>query len=157
MPDSRWSHGSVARSFAEVSTLGNKELIRAVFEQLARGNARALGEALSDDCRWIFPGNWSWAGVWEPKTAVLQGLLRPLMTQFADGYRMEADLVLADEDRVIVQARGYGTTTRGESYHQTYCFLFRIADARITEVIEHCDTALVERVLEPMLGPGEYA
>ncbi|MFB7721472.1 nuclear transport factor 2 family protein [Nocardia sp. NPDC056100] len=133
-----------------MNTLENKEFIRGVFAQLAQGNTRALSEAMADDCRWTFPGNWSWAGTWEPKTQVLHGLLRPLMTQFADGYRMEADFVLADEDRVVVQARGYGTTTRGEAYPQTYCLILRMADGRITEIIEHCDTALVERVLDPI-------
>jgi uncharacterized protein len=38
----------------------------------------------------------------------------------------------------------------GQAYRQTYCFVFRVADGRITEVVEHCDTALVERVLTPL-------
>lgn len=84
----------------------------------------------------------------EPKREVLEGLLRPLMAQFTD-YRSEAETVLADGDRVVAQVRGNATTTRGESYNQTYCFVFRVAEGRITEVVEHCDTALVERVLEP--------
>lgn len=83
-------------------------------------------------------------------SVVLEGLLRPLMVQFAGGYRSEPDFVLADGDRVVVQTRGYATTTRGEPYHQTYCLAFRVAQGRLTEVIEHCDTAPVERRLEPI-------
>ncbi|WP_067690668.1 nuclear transport factor 2 family protein [Nocardia jejuensis] len=128
----------------------NRELIEGIFQQLAQGNSRALGTAMAEDCRWVFPGSWSWSGVWEPRSAVLDGLLRPLMAQFADGYRNEADFVVADGDRVVVQARGYATTVSGEPYHQTYCFVFRIRDGQIVEIIEHCDTALVERVLEPL-------
>ncbi|WP_019931085.1 nuclear transport factor 2 family protein [Nocardia sp. BMG111209] len=131
--------------------MSNKAFIEELFSQLAQGNSQALGAAMADDCRWVFPGNWSWSGVWEPKSAVLDGLLRPLGRQFADGYRNEPDLIVAEGDRVVVQARGYATTTRGERYHQTYCFIFRITDGRIVEVIEHCDTALVERVLEPLV------
>lgn len=90
------------------------------------------------------------------ESAVPAGLLRPIMAQFTDGYRtdgyrFEPDFLLADGDRVVVQARGYGTTAHGP-YHQTYCFVFRLAGGRITEVIEHCDTALVERVLRPVTG-----
>ncbi|MEV6771241.1 nuclear transport factor 2 family protein [Nocardia sp. NPDC051030] len=136
-----------------MSPIENKALIRGIFEQMARGNGRALTDAMSDECRWTFPGEWSWSGTWEPKSTVVHGLLRPLLTQFAD-YRSEADLILADDDRVVVQARGIGTTVAGEPYPQTYCFLFRIADGRITEVIEHCDTALVERVLKTMTRPA---
>jgi ketosteroid isomerase-like protein len=74
----------------------------------------------------------------------------PVMAQLDGSYRIEPDIILADGDRVVVQARGHGTTKRGDAYDQTYCFIFRLADGRITEVIEHCDTALVERVLDPV-------
>ncbi|MEU8899168.1 nuclear transport factor 2 family protein [Nocardia sp. NPDC048505] len=133
-----------------MSTETNRALIRDVFEQLSRGATRALGDALAEECRWVFPGGWSWAGTWEPRTEVVGGLLRPLMAQLGGAYRMEAELILADGDRVAVQARGYGVTVRGDRYHQTYCFLFRLARGRVVEVVEHCDTALVERVLDPI-------
>ncbi len=126
-------------------------MIRAVFDRMAAGDGRALTEAMSEECSWTFPGNWSWAGTWEPKSVVVQELLRPLMAQFADGYRMVADLILGDGDRVVVQARGYGTTVAGEQYHQTYCLLLTLSDGLITEIVEHCDTALVERVLKPLV------
>ena len=127
----------------------NKQLLQAVFDQLAAGNGQALLDAMADDFRWIFPGNWSWSGVWEPKQVVVNGLLRPLSAQFDNGYRSRAELILADGDRVVVQARGQAATNRGD-YHQTYCFIFRVRDGQLSEVIEHCDTALVERVLEPL-------
>jgi ketosteroid isomerase-like protein len=130
-----------------MDTARNKKLVQGVFDQMAKGNTRAMSDAMADDVRWVFPGNWSWAGSWGPKSVALNEMLRPLMAQFAD-YRSEAEFMIAEGDRVVVQARGYGTTTRGAVYHQTYCYIFRIADGLITEVIEHCDTALVERVLD---------
>ncbi|MBW8483240.1 nuclear transport factor 2 family protein [Actinomadura parmotrematis] len=128
----------------------NKKLFQEIFEQMAEGNGRALTDAMADECRWVFPGAWSWSGVWEPKERLVGGMLRPLMTQLT-GYRVRAELILADGDRVVVQARSTSTTKRGESYDQTYCFIFRVADGRITEVVEHCDTSLVERVLDPIV------
>lgn len=132
-----------------MSTAGNKELLQGIFDELAQGRTGAMRAAMAEDFRWVFPGNWSWAGRWEPRSVVQNGLLRPLMAQFTD-YRSEADLILADGDRVVVQARGYATTKRGQPYHQTYCYIFRVTDGRLTEVVEHCDTALVERVLDPI-------
>jgi ketosteroid isomerase-like protein len=126
----------------------SKRLLQEIFDQLARGNPRAMSDAMADDVRWVFPGDWSWAGRWEGKRAVVDGLLRPLMTRF-DCYRSEATVILADGDRVVVQAQSRARTKRGDRYDQTYCFVFRVADGRIAEVIEHCDTALVERVLGP--------
>jgi ketosteroid isomerase-like protein len=126
---------------------GNRNLLEGIFEEMAKGNTRAMGDALAEDCRWVFPGTWSWSGTWAPKKVVLDQLLRPLMTQF-DSYRCEATLILAEGDRVVVQARGHATTKRGDAYEQTYCWIFRVTDGLIREVVEHCDTALVERVLD---------
>ncbi|MBU3064546.1 nuclear transport factor 2 family protein [Nocardia sp. NEAU-G5] len=133
-----------------MSTNENKALICSIFDELAQGNGRALTEAMSEDCMWTFPGQWSWSRSWGPKSVVVEGLLRPLMAQFKGDFRMVADLILADDDRVVVQAHGRGTTLDGATYPQTYCFIFRIIDGRIAEVVEHCDTALVERVLKPL-------
>jgi ketosteroid isomerase-like protein len=130
-----------------MNTDENRLLVRGIFDRMAQGDTRAMTDAMAEEFRWTFPGSWSWAGTWGPRRAAVDGLLRPLMKQFTGGYRSEADLILADADRVVVQARGYATTTRGEPYHQTYCYIFRILDGRLIEVIEHCDTALVERVL----------
>ncbi|MFI6775375.1 nuclear transport factor 2 family protein [Nocardia sp. NPDC050412] len=134
-----------------MSAAANKKLIEHIFDQMAQGNTRAMGAAMAEDFRWIFPGNWSWSGIWEPKTVVLNELLRPLMAQFTE-YRSAADFVIAEDDRVVAQVRGHGITAGGEPYEQTYCFIFRIANGRLTEVIEHCDTALVERVLQRVGG-----
>ncbi|WP_405160607.1 nuclear transport factor 2 family protein [Nocardia sp. NBC_01499] len=130
-----------------MSAIENKKLLEHIFEQMAAGNTSALSDAMADDFRWVFPGDWSWSGTWEPKAVVLKGLLRPLMAQFTE-YRLAADFVIAAEDRVVVQARSHAITTRGDRYDQTYCLLFRVTDGQLTEVVEHCDTALVERVLE---------
>jgi ketosteroid isomerase-like protein len=73
------------------------------------------------------------------------------MRQFSS-YASRAELVLADGDRVVVQARATATTIRGDAYPQTYCFILRMRDGRIAEIVEHCDTALVERVLDPPAG-----
>jgi ketosteroid isomerase-like protein len=133
-----------------MSASRDRQLVHELFEHLAVGNTRAFSDLMADDMRWVFPGNWSWSGIWEPKTVVLEQMLRPLMAQFADKWRCEADFIVADGDRVVVQARGFATTKRGDQYHQTYCYVFRIVDERITEVIEHCDTSLVDRVLDPI-------
>jgi ketosteroid isomerase-like protein len=131
-----------------MSVTENKKLLEDIFDQLARGNTRAMSEAMADEFRWVFPGDWSWSGTWEPKQVVLDELLRPLMAQF-ESYRSEAGLILADGNRVVVQAGSRATTKRGDPYNQTYCYIFRVRDGRLTEVVEHCDTALVDRVLDP--------
>ncbi|WP_433338003.1 nuclear transport factor 2 family protein [Spirillospora sp. CA-294931] len=124
----------------------NKELLEEIFSRMAKGEVQAMSEAMADDFRWTFPGTWSWAGTREPKQAALDHLLRPLMAQFA-AYRSEAHLIIAEHDRVVVQAKAHATTTNGDDYPQTYCYIFRLKNSKITEVTEYCDTALAERVL----------
>ncbi|WP_285743053.1 nuclear transport factor 2 family protein [Lentzea sp. NBRC 105346] len=127
--------------------MDNEKLLRGIFDQMALGNVRALGDAMAEDFRWVFPGDWSWSGSWEPKSVVVRELLRPLMAQF-EHYRSEAELIIADGDRVVVQAKAHATTKKGHSYNQTYCFIFTVENGLLKELIEHCDTALVERVLD---------
>lgn len=146
MRDSRLSHAFGDPSVVVMTAMENKKLLTDVFEQMSLGNTRALSDAMADDFRWIFPGDWSWSGTWEPKAVVLEHLLRPLMKQFTE-YRSAAETIVAADDHVVVQARAEAMTTRGEAYDQTYCFVFRVADGKLREVVEYCDTALVERVL----------
>ncbi|WP_227981545.1 nuclear transport factor 2 family protein [Nocardia spumae] len=127
----------------------NKTLLQNIFARMAAGDTNALSDAMADEFRWTFPGNWSWSRSWGPKSTALHGLLRPLMSQFTE-YRIMADAIHADGDRVVVQAHSAAVTTRGSAYDQVYCFVFTVADGLLTEVVEYCDTALVERVLEPL-------
>jgi uncharacterized protein len=149
LQDRRLTHVSTVATFRRMSAMENKQLLKNVFEGLAAGNPRAMSDAMAVDFRWVFPGDWSWSGVWKPKEVVLDQLLRPLMAQFEGRYRSEADLIVADGDRVIVLARGQATTKRGDAYRQTYCYVFTVRGGQLREVVEYCDTALVERVLEP--------
>jgi ketosteroid isomerase-like protein len=104
MRDNCLLHVSFPYSLVFMRAENNKNLLRDIFERMSQGDTRALSEAMSDDFRWEFPGNWSWSGTWEPKQVVIDGLLRPLMAQFSH-YRAEAALIIAEGDRVVVQAR----------------------------------------------------
>lgn len=126
----------------------NKAIVTEIWERMARGETTALSDAMTDDFTWVFPGVWSWAGEWGPKNVALAGMLRPLMEQFTS-YASRAELVLADGDNVVVQARAEATTVHGDRYPQTYCYVLHMRDGQITKIVEHCDTALVERVLNP--------
>lgn len=128
----------------------NKRLVAELFDAWSQGDIRPLIDAMADDFRWVFPGSWSWAGVWQPKAVVVHELFgQHLASQFADRFESHPDFILADDDRVVVQTRGRTTTTRGDAYDNTYCLIFTVEGGKLTEVIEHCDTSLVDRVLDP--------
>jgi uncharacterized protein len=130
-----------------MTTEDNRQLLATIFAALAEGDAGALTDAMSENFRWRFAGEWTWVRDWgATKQEVRENLLRPLMAQFAD-YRSRAEEIIADGDRVVVRATAEATTTGGDAYPQAYCFVFRVQNGRLTEVLEYCDTALVERVL----------
>jgi ketosteroid isomerase-like protein len=54
---------------------------------------------------------------------------------------------IAEDDHVVVQARGANTTRAGAPYNNSYCFVFRIEDGKLKEVTEYMDTELATAVL----------
>jgi ketosteroid isomerase-like protein len=126
----------------------NRRLMENVFAELANGNGRPFLEALSDEARWTVIGSSPWSRTYEGKQAIVDELMRPLFRQFADRYRAHATRIVAEDDFVVVEARGQATTKAGKPYQQTYCYVFRLADGKVCELTEYNDTDLVSRALE---------
>jgi ketosteroid isomerase-like protein len=126
----------------------NKRLMEGVFAALAKGDGRPFMDALSDEARWTVIGSSSWSRTYEGKQAIVDELVRPLFRQFADRYTASATRIVAEDDIVVVEARGQATTKAGMPYHQSYCYVFRLADAKVCELTEYNDTELVSQVLE---------
>ncbi|WP_457336775.1 nuclear transport factor 2 family protein [Rhizobacter sp. P5_C2] len=127
----------------------NRQLIERIFAQLAQGNGRALVDAMDDDFCWTLAGSSAWSGTWRGKQAVREQLLAPLFAQFEGTYTNTAERVIADGEHVAVQCRGHVSTKAGQRYDNHYCFVFRVVDGRLKEVVEYLDTALVDAVLQP--------
>ncbi len=125
----------------------NKELMEHIFAELSQGNSRPMVEHLADDVRWTVMGTTPWSKTYDGKQSVLTDLLGQLRARLADRYRATAQLILAEGDRVVVQARGQSTAKSGAPYNNEYCFIYRIADGRIHEVIEYLDTELLMTAL----------
>jgi uncharacterized protein len=131
-----------------VSAVENKRLMQRVFDQLADGNGQPFMDALADDARWTVIGSSAWSRTYEGKRAITDELLRPLFRQFADRYKARAIRIIAEDDVVVVEARGEVTTKSGQRYDQTYCYVFQLADGKVRELTEYLDTDLVNQVLE---------
>jgi ketosteroid isomerase-like protein len=125
----------------------NKELMQAIFSELASGNSRPFVEAMADDIRWTVTGQTKWSRTYEGKQSVLTELLGTLRSRIADRVRTVAHRFIAEGDFVVVEARGQNTTKEGVPYNNTYCFVFRLARGRVHEVTEYMDTELVTAAL----------
>jgi ketosteroid isomerase-like protein len=125
----------------------NKQLMQAVFAELANGNRAPMRELYADDVTFTLIGTTRWSKTYRGKQAVIDELFKPLFAQFADQYTASATRFIADDDVVAVEFRGKVTTNAGKPYHNTYCTIYRLADGKICEMTEYCDTALVAAVL----------
>jgi ketosteroid isomerase-like protein len=130
-----------------MSAAENKQLMEQIFSELSQGNFRPFVEHLADDVRWTVMGTTPWSKTYHGKQSVLTDLLGELRARLADRYRATAQLVIAEGDRVVVQARGQAVTKSGLAYNNEYCFIYRIAEGQIHEVTEYLDTELLTRAL----------
>ena len=132
-----------------MSAAENKQLMQRVFAELSDGNGQPFMDALADDARWTVIGTSRWSRSYEGKRAIAEELMRPLFRQFADRYTARAVRIVAEDDVVVVEARGQVNTKSGRPYNQTYCYVFQLADGRVRELTEYLDTELVNAALDP--------
>ncbi len=125
----------------------NKKLMQEIFAGLANRNGTLFTERMSDDISWINIGTNKWSGTFDGKAAVIRDLLAPLRARLVERSRTSAHRFIAEGDTVVVEARGDNLTRAGKRYNNEYCFVFRLADGKITEVKEYSDTALIDAVL----------
>ena len=57
----------------------------------------------------------------------------------------------AEDDRVVAEFSGDGTTTDGKHYHNTYLYLFKIRDQRVYFLAEYLNVDEMRGVLVPAM------
>ena len=131
-----------------MTTEENKRLMQQVFAELAKGNSQALVEVLDDDVVWHVTGTTKFSRPYQGKAALITELVLPLFSLIEGPITMTADRFIADDNYVVVEARGNATTKTGRPYNNKYCLVFRLEDGKIREVIEYMDTNLVIATFE---------
>jgi len=124
----------------------NKQSIKNMFAEVAKGNAQAFLGAMTDDVRYTLTGKTKFSKVFNGKQELLTGLLGPLMAELVDGITITPDNLIADGDYVAMQAHGKATAKNGKSYNNTYCHVFKFSNGKVCEVTEYLDTELVTSV-----------
>jgi hypothetical protein len=77
---------------------------RAVRDGAADGG-RPFREAMADDFSWTIIGSTSWSRTYSGKQTVLDELLMPLFSQFADLYTNTASRFIAEGDQIVVECQ----------------------------------------------------
>jgi ketosteroid isomerase-like protein len=132
-----------------MSAAENKKLMQEIFAAASRGERAAYVDRLADDVTMTVTGQYSWSRTFRGKESVMRDLYGYVASRVQDGRRTIPLRVLADEDWVVVEARGEMVTKQGERYDNQYCMMYRLRDGMIVEIREYQDSTLCERVLGP--------
>ena len=135
----------------------NRKLMESIFAQVAAGDRAALVDALADDVTMRVTGQYSWSRTFKGKATLLRELYGHLNTLLAEGRRTIPLRIFADDDHVVVEARGDMKTKAGVRYENEYCLIYRLKDGRIVEIREYCDSVLTEAVLGKFPEPAKAA
>lgn len=126
----------------------NKQLLKNIYDEMAKGNTAPFGEALADDVKWTLTGSTDWSKTYDGKEAVYKELIAPLFEKFADRYTTELVRMIAEDDTVAAEFKGNATTKTGKPYNNSYCYIYRFEDGKIAEITEYFDTELVSKALD---------
>jgi uncharacterized protein len=119
----------------------NKEVVRKLRE--AKG-IDAILATMSDDVRWTLTGTTKFSGTLNGKQEIVEKLFKPIFAQLETPGSNVIDNIIAEGDYVVVQQRGTGRRTKsGKDYNNTYCIVYKVADGKIKEITEYCDTELI--------------
>lgn len=129
-----------------METEKNRKIAISFFESANIGDMESSLGLLSDDIVWRGIGTSRFSGEYNGKDTVLAELVGPLFSNLKAGIHTTVERTVAEGDHVVIQASGSAETVDGVEYNNRYCFILKIADERICEVVEYCDTALIDKV-----------
>jgi uncharacterized protein len=135
-----------------MSAEANRKLMEEIFAAAANPDPsirdRSLFIAsLADDVTWVVTGQYSWSRTFTGKQSILNDLHGHVRSLLVDRTRTIAYRFIADGDHVVVEAKGNNLTKTGVRYDNDYCLVFRLADGKIREIREYCDSVLTEKAL----------
>lgn len=123
----------------------NKELTRAFFDLMDKGDADAIADTYADDGYVQTMGNTLISGKrGKEETRVFAG---GILSAFPEGLKFIIHSMTAEADRVAVEASSKGMHVSGTVYTNEYHFLFRWRDDKLVELKEYMDTEIVTDVL----------
>jgi ketosteroid isomerase-like protein len=137
---------------AAMSAIDNKKLVQEIFASAGNPDPAVRDRSLfiaslADDARWVVTGQYSWSRTFTGKQSILNDLHGHVRSLLVDRARTVAHRFIADDDFVVVEAKGSNLTRTGARYDNDYCLVFHLENGKIKEVREYCDSVLTEKAL----------
>jgi len=130
-----------------MSAQENKRLMQEIYSKLATGDGSLFVEHLADDVVMRVTGRNSWSQTFTGKETLLRNLYGVVRSLTQEPRKTTPVRVIADDDHVVVEARGEMLRKDGVPYENEYCLVFRLKNGKLIEMREYLDSALCERIL----------
>ena len=118
----------------------NKATARKFVEDMWPDFAETIDETMAEDCRITTMGTTAISGVRSKAEALAAAKLA--IGIFPKGLPTVIHTIVAEGDRVAVEAESFATDVSGKLYNNQYLFLMRFRDGKVIELKEYLDTAL---------------
>lgn len=119
----------------------NKRLAQQFIDRLSANDIAGALDLMTDDATWWIagkPDHLPAAGLYSK--AKIARLLRNMVGQLPEGLKMTVKSLVAEGDRVAMEAESYGKLQNGRVYQQEYHFLLTAHEGRIKAIKEYLDT-----------------
>jgi ketosteroid isomerase-like protein len=119
----------------------NKHLAHQFIDRFTASDIAGALDLMTDDATWWIagkPNQLPAAGVYNKEQ--IARLLYNMAGQLLNGLKMTVKSLVAEDDKVAMEAESYGELRNGRVYNQEYHFLITIRDGRIAAIKEYLDT-----------------
>lgn len=136
------------RADREEIALTPVEIVRSFYDALKRGDFPALLALLGDDLAWAEAEGFPYfSGTWRHAEDVVEKLLVPLSTEWAD-FSADAESFVSEAKNVVACGayRGLNRAT-GRRLLAPFAHRWCVVDGRISSFTQYTDTLLVKRAM----------
>jgi ketosteroid isomerase-like protein len=139
---------------AAMSAIDNKKRVQEIFAAAGSPDPAVRDRSLfiaslAEDARWVVTGQYSWSRTFTGKQSIMDDLHGRVRSLLVERARTVAHRFIADDDCVVVEAKGSNVARTGARYDNDYCRVLRLENGKIKEVREYCDSVLTEKTLGP--------
>jgi hypothetical protein len=106
--------------------------------------AEVFLDALAEDLVWTATGGSPISGTYRGRDAYIDGIYRRLDERLASWPRPQVERIVADGQWGVVEFSSTGGLGKnGTDYNMRYCWIIRVVDDRVIEVVGYYDTQMV--------------
>src|SRR5581483_9751060 len=121
--------------------MDNKTLAREFFARFSASDIEGALALMSDDATWLIPGKpdrMATAGLYNKER--IRKLFYSMLKQLESGLQLTVKSMVAEGERVALEAESSGDLKNGRRYRQQYHFAIEFRGGKICAVREYLDT-----------------